>query len=74
MVEVRRLHTLRLESLKLVFNHSTNFLLTNYSFGESVRTSNLCLAQVIFPTIVYRQIISLVIHNHNSSGSEAYMH
>ena len=61
-VEVRSLHTLRLESLKLVFNHSTNFLLTNYSFGKSVRTSTLCMTQVIFPTIVYRQIISLIIH------------
>ena len=28
-VGVRSLHTLRLESLKLVFNHSTNFLLIN---------------------------------------------
>ena len=43
------------------FNHSTNFLLTNYSFGKSVRTSTLCTTQVIFPTIVYRQIISLII-------------
>ena len=42
------------------FNHSTNFLL-NYSFGKSVRTSTLCTTQVIFPTIVYRQIISLII-------------
>jgi hypothetical protein len=44
------------------FNHSTNFLLTNYGFGKSVRTSTLCMTQVIFPTIVYRQIISLIIH------------
>ena len=46
----------------MFFNHSTNFLLTNYSFGKSVRTSTLCVTQVIFPTIVYRQIISLIIH------------
>uniref|UniRef100_A0A8K9Y2W2 FERM domain-containing protein n=1 Tax=Oncorhynchus mykiss TaxID=8022 RepID=A0A8K9Y2W2_ONCMY len=45
--------------------------LTNYSFGKSVRTSTLCIAQVIFPTIVYRQINSLIISlYHNSSGSE----
>ena len=42
-VEVGRF---RLESLKLVFNHSTNFLLTNYSFGKSVGTSTLCKTQV----------------------------
>ena len=58
-VEVGSLHTLRVESF---FHHSTHFLLTNYSFGKSVRTSTLCMTQVIFPTIVYRQIISLIIH------------
>ena len=52
--EVRSLHALILESLKLIFNHSTNFLLTNYSFGKSVRTSTLCMTHVIFPTIVDR--------------------
>jgi hypothetical protein len=55
-VEVGSLHTLRLESLELVF-HSTNFFLTNYSFGKSVRTSTLCMTHVIFPTIVYRQLV-----------------
>ena len=60
-VEVGSLHTLRSHS-NLFFNLSTNFLLTNYSFGKSVRTSTLCMTQVIFPTIVYRQSISLIIH------------
>ena len=46
----------------MFFNHSTHFLLTNYSFVKSVRTSTLCMTQVIFPTIVYREIISLIIH------------
>jgi hypothetical protein len=35
---------------------------TNYSFGKSVRTSALCMTQVILPTIVYRQIILLIFH------------
>ena len=35
--------------------------LTNYSFAKSVRTSTLCMTQVIFPTIVYRHIQSLPI-------------
>ena len=49
----RKFTLLRLESLKLVFfNHSTNFLWTDYSFGKSVQTSTLCMTQVIFPTIV----------------------
>ena len=49
---------------KFIFQRErcTNFLLTNYSFGKVVRTSTLCMTQVIFPTIVYRQIISLIIH------------
>uniref|UniRef100_A0A8C8LNK0 Trafficking protein, kinesin binding 2 n=1 Tax=Oncorhynchus tshawytscha TaxID=74940 RepID=A0A8C8LNK0_ONCTS len=34
----------------------------HYSFGKSVRTSTLCMTQVIFPTLDYRQIISLIIH------------
>ena len=62
IVEVKSLRTLRLESLNSYFNHSTHFLLTNYSFGKSVRTSTLCMTQVIFPTIVYRLIVSLIIH------------
>ena len=33
----------------MFFNHSTNVLLTNYSFGKSVRTSTLCMTQVMFP-------------------------
>ena len=32
------------------------------SFCKSVRTSTSCMTQVIFQTIVYRQIISLIIH------------
>ncbi|CDQ56175.1 unnamed protein product [Oncorhynchus mykiss] len=44
-VEVGSLHTLRLESLKLVFQPFPKFL--------SVRTSTLCMTQVIFTTIVY---------------------
>ena len=45
-----------------VINNSTHFLLRNYSFGKSVKTSTLCMTQAIFPTTVYRQIISLIIH------------
>ena len=60
-VEVGSLHALRLESLIHFFNHASNVLLTNYSFGKSVRTSTLCMTLVIFPTIVYIQIISLII-------------
>ena len=61
-VEVRCLQTLRLEYKNTFFHHSTNFLLTNYSFGKSVRTSTLCMTQVIFPIIVYKLIISLIFH------------
>ena len=57
-VEVGSLPTLRLESLNHVFQPFPNFLLTNYSFGKSDRTSTLCMTQAFFPTIVYRQIIS----------------
>jgi hypothetical protein len=56
---------------KLVVEGITNFLLTNYSFGKSVRTSTLCMMQVIFPAIVYSDIICLYL---NSSGSEVYIH
>ena len=73
-IEVGSLHTLRLESLKLVFNHSTNFLLTNYSFDKSVRTSTLCMTQVLFLTIVYRHYFTYNSLYHNSSGSEVYIH
>ena len=59
-VEVGSLHTLRLESLKLVLQPLHKFLVK--SFGKSVRTSTLYMTQVIFPTIVFRQIISLIIH------------
>ena len=62
-VEVGSLHTLRLESLKLVFQPLHKFPVHKlYCFGKSVRTSTLCMTQVSFPTIVYRQIISLIIH------------
>ena len=64
-VEVGSLHTLRLVSLKLVFKPLHTFLVNkkvNNKFGKSVRTSTLCMTQVIFPTIDYRQIISLIIH------------
>ena len=62
-VEVGSLHTLRLESLKLVFLKPLHkCLITNYSFDKLVRTSTLCMVQVICPTIVYRQITSLIIH------------
>ena len=47
--------------INLFFNHSTNVLLTNYSFGRSVRTSTLCMTQVIFKQL-FREIISLIIH------------
>ena len=55
--EVGSLHTLRLESLKLVFQPLHKFLV-----NKSDRTSTLCMTRVMFPTIVYRQIISLIIH------------
>ena len=59
----------------LFFNHSTNFLLTNYSFGKSVRTSNFvhdtCASHFSNNCL---QIISLTSLYHNSSGSEVYMH
>ena len=46
----------------MFFKNSTNFLLKNYSFGKSVRKSTLSMTRVSFPTIVYRQIISLITH------------
>jgi hypothetical protein len=58
-----------LESLNLVFQP-----LHKYSFGMSVRTSTLCMTQVIFPAIVYKQIISLKSPYNNYSGSEVYKH
>ena len=54
------LHTLRLESLKLVFQ-PLKFPVNNSS-GNSVRTSTLWMTHIIFPRIVYRQIIALIIH------------
>ena len=74
-VEVGSLHTLRLESLKLIFQPLHKFIVNKLSFWQSVMTSPLCMTQVIFQTIVYRQIISL--YNslyHISSGSEVYIH
>jgi hypothetical protein len=44
----------------LFFNHSTNILLTNYSFGKSVRTSTLCMTQVIFPTLFTDTLIHCI--------------
>ena len=35
----------------MFFNHSTNVLLTNYSFGKSVRTSTLCMISLIIHCI-----------------------
>ena len=55
-------HPLRLESLKPVCQPLPTFLANKRSFWQTVRTSTLCMTQVIFPTIVYRQIISLIIH------------
>ena len=43
------LHTLMLESLKLVFQPLHKFLVTSYSFGKLVMLSILCRTQVIFP-------------------------
>ena len=62
-VEVGSLHTLRLESLKLVFQPLLKFLVNKLYFGKSVRTFTLCMTQVIFPSIVYSQIISLIINS-----------
>jgi hypothetical protein len=62
-VEAGSLHPLRLESLKLVFQPlHVHVLFTNYGFGKSVRTSTVCITQVIVPTIVSRHIILLIIH------------
>ena len=57
-VEVGSLHTLRLESIKFVFNHSTHFFLTTIVLASQLGH----LLCVMFPIIVYRQIISLIIH------------
>ena len=69
-VEVGSLHTLRLESLKLVFQPLHKCIV-----NKLVRTSTLCMTQVIFSKIVYRQIISLISLSlyHNSSWSEVYI-
>ena len=70
-VEVRDLHTLRLESLKLIFQPLHTFLVNKLSFwqvGEDMyfvhdtsNFSNNC-SQTDYPTIVHRQIISPIIH------------
>ena len=70
-VEVGGIHSLRLKSLKLIFQPLHKCLVNIYSYGKWVRTASLCRTQVIFPTVVYRQIISLY---HNWSGSEVYIH
>ena len=54
---VGSIHTLKVGVIN-IFQPLSKFLI----FGKSVRTSTLCMTQVIFPTIVYRQIISLTIH------------
>jgi hypothetical protein len=48
--------------IHFLYTMYTSFLFSNYSFCKSVRISTLCMTQVIFPTIVYRQIISLITH------------
>ena len=63
------LHTLRLESLKLIFQPLHKFLVNKLKFWQVGQV--IYFVQVIFPTIVYRHIISLY---HNSSGSEVYIH
>ena len=68
-VEVGSLHTLMLESLKLVFQPLHKFLV-NYSFGKSVRTSTLCMTHGIFPNFFYRQIISLYLTVSNPVGQK----
>ena len=60
-VEVGSLHTLRLESLTLVFQ-PLHKCLVDKLLSWQVVFFILCMTQVIFPTIVYRQIISLIIH------------
>ncbi|CDQ73145.1 unnamed protein product [Oncorhynchus mykiss] len=57
-VEVGSLHTLKLDSLKLVFQSHHKFLVNKLYFW----TSTLCITQVIFLTFFYRQIISLIIY------------
>ena len=59
----------------LFLNHSTNFLLTNYSFGKSVRTFSLCMTQVIFQTDNCLQTDYFTYNSlyHNSSVSEVYI-
>jgi hypothetical protein len=62
IVEVVSFHPLRLESLKPVCQPLPTFLANKRSFWQTVRTFTLCMTQVIFPTIVYIGIISLIIH------------
>ena len=45
----------------LFFQKQAHFYVTP-NFWTLVRTSTLCMTQVIFPKIVYRQIISHIIH------------
>jgi hypothetical protein len=47
---------------KSFFNHSTNVLLTNYSLASRLGHLLCAWHRIIFPTIVYRQIISHIIH------------
>jgi hypothetical protein len=53
-----------------LFNRSTNLLLTNYSFGKSVRTSTLCMKSNFSNNCWDRSFYCIT----NSSGSEVYIH
>ena len=61
-IKLREKQSFEYTVIKTRFSTTPQMSLTDYSFGKSVRTSNLCMTLVIFPTIVYRQIISLIIH------------
>ena len=58
----------------MFFNHSTNVLLTNYSVGESVRTSTLQDASHFSNNCLKTDYFTYNSLCHNSSGSEVYIH
>ena len=60
-LEVAALYTFEVGVIKTCFSTTpTNFLLTNYSFGKSVRTSTLCMTQVIFQQLFTDRLIHCI--------------
>ena len=72
-VEVRSLHTLRLESLKLVFQ-PLHIFSSNYHFGKSVKTSTFCMTSNVSNNCLQTDYFTYNPLYHNSSGSEVYIH